>query len=50
MHKISDLKLPLRREREDSEIKRVEEEKESEITGGTSDYCHALLPCTFAIH
>ena len=50
VHKISDLKLPLHREGEDSEIKRVEDEKESEITGEISDYCHAMLPGTFAIH
>ena len=50
VHKMSDLKLPLHWEREDSEIERVEEEKESEIAGETSDYCHALLPCTFANH
>ena len=38
------------REREGSEIKREEGDKQSEIAGGTSDYCHELLPLTFAIH
>ena len=34
------------RERERSEIEREEEDKESEIAGGTSDYCHEILPLT----
>ena len=38
------------REREGSEIKREEEDKQSEIAGGASDYCHELLPFTFAVH
>ena len=38
------------REREGSEIEREEEDKESEIAGGTSDYYHELLPLTFDLH
>ena len=38
------------KEREGSEIEREEEDKESEIAGGTSDYYHELLPLTSAIN